>query len=408
VACPGFAAFEGNAVSNCAGFGLGIAAAGVSTFGLNNRLDNNAFRGIEITGGNVTSTTTWPFNGFPYCVAGSVGVSGPSNPLLTIAAGCSLLFCDSVRLRVGVGQPGGLRCDGTFGRITFSGFSSAPAPGSWRGIEFWEESDPLTCVLRFCTIDYAGAAGSAALACYSATVGLLGCRITNCQAAGIQCNGSGFSQFESDTVTGCAGSPLRIAAPYVATLGTGNYLRGNGRDQIDVAAGPITRSAQWRNQGIPYAVNGVIEVGSAYEPTLTIGPGTVLSFAPASALAIGRTQAATLYAVGEPDSITFTGNETLPGSWVGLELHRFARNASRLERCRVLYGGAGGTGILYVDSCVTTVRSNEIAYSSNYCAYLINTDLDPDLLEAENWLHEWAEGFDAVYYAGRGAPGVRH
>jgi hypothetical protein len=395
-ASGGFSAFEGNVMSGCAGFALSVDAGSAGSIGYNNRFDGNGLRGIELTAGTVAATDTWQNPGVPYCITGTATVADSSNPLLSVAAGCSLLFADSCRLRVGVGRPGGLQCDGSYGRITFAGLSSAPVPGAWRGIEFLENTDQVRSVLRYCVIENAGAAASSAIWCYSAAITIAGCRISNSASGGIQCTNTGFARFESDTVTGCNGFPLRIAAPYVATLGTGNLFAGNAKDVIDVAAGPVTRNAQWRNQGVPYVVNGMVEVGSTYEPTLTVGPGTVLQFAPGSGLAVGRSQRATLLAIGVPDSITFTGTDSVPGWWCGVELHTLAQNSSILDHCRLLYGGGGNTGILLVDSCVPTVTGCEIAYSSNYCCYLINTDLDPDMLLDYNWLHDWAEGYEPI------------
>jgi hypothetical protein len=115
-----------------------------------------------------------------------------------------------------------------------------------------------------------------------------------------------------------------------------------------------------------------------------------LQFDSGAALAVGRNARASLQA----DSVTLTGAEARPGAWNGLELHRFALNTSRLEHCRLLYGGGANRGILYVDSCLPTVTDNEIAWSGNWCIYLVERDtfLDPDALRAYNSLHDWAPG----------------
>jgi hypothetical protein len=44
------------------------------------------------------------------------------------------------------------------------------------------------------------------------------------------------------------------------------------------------------------------------------------------------------------------------------------------------------------------VTGNEIAWSSNYCVYVVNSEIDPDTLRVDNWLHDWAPGFDDIYY----------
>ncbi len=396
----GFNLFTNNVVSDCAGFPVSVDAGSVSTIGTNNNLTGNALRAIEVTGGRLTVSTNWPNRFLPYCVTSTVTVAGDSNPLLTIAPGCSLLFADSVRLRIGAGAPGGLAADGSYGRIVFGPFSPAPAPGSWRGIEFWERTDVNRTVLRFCRVEYAGLAGSAAVACYSAPITLTGCCISSGAGDGLLCTNCGFISLEYDTVVNCAGYPLRIGAAFVASLGAGNAFTGNGRDSILVLGGTITRNAQWRRHDVPYSVKGMVEVGSADEPVLTIDPGVRLCFTD-SGLAVGRRYRATLTAVGLPDSIIFTGAVSVPGAWRGVELHAYADNRSRLFRCCLRYGGSSGRGILYVDSCVPSVLENEVAYSGSYCAYLWNTDLEADSLIAHNWLHDPAPGYDTVFEGGR-------
>ena len=42
---------------------------------------------------------------------------------------------------------------------------------------------------------------------------------------------------------------------------------------------------------------------------------------------------------------------------------------------------------------------NEIAFSSNYCVFMQNTELDPDSVRARNWLHDWNPSFEDIYYS---------
>jgi hypothetical protein len=396
----GFSSFTGNVVSDCAGFPVSVDAGSVPDLGSSNNLGANVQRGIEVTGGRVAAPGVWPNRFLPYCITATVTVADTTNPLLTIAAGCSLLFADSARLRVGAGAAGGLVADGSYGPVFFGALSSAPVPGAWRGIEFWEGTDAARTQLRFCRVERAGRPGSAAVSCYAASVTLTGCHISFSAGDGLQCTDCGFVRFEHDTVVNCAGYPLRIGAAFVGSFGAGNSFVGNGRDSILVSGGSITRNAQWRRQNVPYLVKGMIEVGSVYEPTLTIDPGSILCFVD-SGLAVGRRHRATLNAVGLPDSITFSGVNQVPGAWLGIELHAYAEGRSRLDHCRMLYGGGSGTGIIYVDSCVPTIRGCEIGWSGSHCAYLWNTDLDADSLLANNWLHDPAEGYETVFEGGR-------
>lgn len=391
----GLGSLSHTAFSGCASYPVSIGPGLVSTLGAGNTFSDNSRNAVELAGGAVAVTDTWPNLGVPYCITATVTVADGTGPLLSIASGCSLLFADSAKLRVGLGKPGGLRADGTYGRIVFGPLAVPPGPGQWRGIEFWEETDPIRTILNYCSIEGAGAGNSAAITCYSSEVAIANTRITACAGAGISCQGAGFGRFENDTITGCAGFPLHIAAQYVSTIGNGNSFSGNTIDAIEVTGGAITSNAQYRRQDVPYLVRRTIEVGSAIEPRLILETGVELQFDSGAALAIGRTAKASLQA----DSVTFTGVTSRPGVWGGLELHRFAANASRVERCRLLYGGGANYGILLVDSCIPVLDGNEIAFSSNYCVFMRNTELEPDTVRSKNWLHDWDPAFEDIYYA---------
>ena len=381
------------AFSACARFPVSIVPGLVSSLGTGNTFTDNSPNAVELAGGRVAGSDTWPNLGVPYGITGTVTVADTANPLLSIAPGCSLLFADSAKLRVGLGRPGGLFADGTYGRIVFGPLADAPGPGRWRGIEFWEQADSIRTLLDYCDVEDAGAGNPAAITCYSAPIRMANTRITGSAGTGIHCQSTGFTQFENNTITGCAGFPIRIAARHVSTIGGGNSFAGNTLDAIEVDGDTIAGNAQYRRQDVPYLVQGTIEVGSALEPTLVIQSGVELRFVPGAALAIGRTARANLQA----DSATFTGDESQPGAWDGLELRRYTGSTSRVEDCRLLYGGGAGYGILLIDSCLPVLAGNEIAFSSNYCAFMRNTDLDPDSLRGDNWLHDWDPSFDDIY-----------
>ena len=388
----GLGSLSGSVFSACARFPVSVSPGLVSAIRPGNTLSDNYRNAIEVPGGTVTATDTWTNLGYPYALTATVTIADTSNPLLYLAPGCSLLFADSAKLRVGLGKPGALRAEGTYGRVVFAPL--AAGSGQWRGLEFWEQTDPVRTILNFCNIEAAGANNTAAVTCY-AEVLIANAKIVGSAGTGIYCHNIGFARFENDTITGCVGFPLHIAAQHVGTIGNGNSFTGNGRDAIEVAGGTVASNAQYRQQGVPYLILESIEVGSALEPTLLIENGVELRFESGAALAVGRTARASLQA----DSVTFTGAAAQPGAWDGLELHRYTTSTSRIERSRLLYGGGANFGIVFVDSCVPVLAGNEVAFSSNYCLFMQKTELDPDTLRSRNWLHDWDPGFDDIYYA---------
>jgi hypothetical protein len=387
----GFARFSGSTIQGCAGIPVRVEADWAGTVGTDNTFQGNGRNGIEVPGGTVSRSATWPNPGVPWCVTADLAVADTSNPLLVIAEGCSLLFADSAGLSVGDNaRPGGLRCDGSVGEIVLGSLT-----GNWRGVEFRERADTMRSLLRFCTV----AGTSRAALTGRAPVSVTGCIFTN--SGGIVLRGCGFRQFSGNTVQYCAGYGLELDAAWVGTLGADNTFKDNASPGILVNPGSIERNAEWRNHRAPYVVAGMVEVGGDLEPLLVIDPGTELRFESGAGLAVGRTSPATLRAAGTTDSILFTGADTVPGTWRGVEFHPQALPGSVLDRCRLLYGGGGSTGIVFIDSCAPRITGCEIGWSSNYCIYLRNSELDPDSLVQQNWLHDWDPDFDDIYDAGR-------
>lgn len=393
--------FSGNHFGGCARFPVFAEPEFAGTVGANNTWVGNGYDGIGVAGGTVSRSTDWRYSNAPFYVTGTIDVAGPARPVFRIASGCSLLFADSARVRVGVGQPGVLVVEGAGSPVVFSGF---PGELYWPGIEFWPETDPGLTSLRRCVVERAGAGGIAAVTCY-AQVALCSVEVRRSAAAGIACRGVGFSSFSGNVVTdSCAGYPLSIEAEYVGSLGSGNRLAGNSVDSVEVLGGSVGSNARWQDQGVPYLVKGRVYVGSKTRPivTLTIDPGVTLAFLPDAGLTVGDAdhKNGAISATGVPDSIVFTGARAEPGAWRGVELLSLSL-PSVIDHCRILYGGGAGLGILLVSGEYNApqVTNNEIAYSPNYCIALIeDPPLDPDSLRLTNWLHDW--GLEDIHEGG--------
>ena len=103
-------------------------------------------------------TATWPANGVPYVVQGSIALrqSSPLDPVpvLTIAPGTEVRFAGDSRLRVGDGNDGVLDARGTSSDpITFTSADTA-TPAFWRGIDFDQGSDGS--ILDWVVVSYGG------------------------------------------------------------------------------------------------------------------------------------------------------------------------------------------------------------------------------------------------------------
>ncbi|MEO0025931.1 MAG: right-handed parallel beta-helix repeat-containing protein [candidate division WOR-3 bacterium] len=396
VSGTGFSSFRNNTVTGCDGAPLVLSPPAAGTLGTGNRFTGNRLDRITITPGAIERTLNLPNPDVPYLVTGTITIAGDSAPVVFISPGCSLLFTDSARLRIGVGRAGGLVADGSSGEIVFAGIDR----NFWGGIEFWNWSIAGQCRFKDCRIENAGRNGVAALICY-APITLLGTELLASASAGIYLIGTGFEQFENNTISSCASFPVHIEAQFVSTMGAGNRLNGNGRNYIEVVGGVITQDAVWQNHQTPYRLTGSVDVGSPFAPALFLNPGVELQFTRNCGLRIGELGPGRLIAIGVPDSIRFTGDTTVPGSWRALEFAPLTGSGTTIDHCQLFFGGGGGaTAEVVVRTSSPTIRYNEIAWSGKYCIALFNSPLDPELLRQQNWLHDWAEGYDDIYDEG--------
>ena len=136
----------------------------IGRFGTGNALEGNntsgtlGHEGVWVVPGSINTTATWPANGVPYVVQGSIALrqSSPLDPVpvLTIAPGTEVRFAGDSRLRVGDGNDGVLDARGTSSDpITFTSADTA-TPAFWRGIDFDQGSDGS--ILDWVVVSYGG------------------------------------------------------------------------------------------------------------------------------------------------------------------------------------------------------------------------------------------------------------
>jgi hypothetical protein len=140
------------------GYAVSVEANYVYTIPSGGTFTNNAPNAVQIVGGNVITTQTWPTLGIPYVIDSTVNVGSASTAQLTLPAGTELRFSQGVDFQIGSNQPGALIAVGTTGApIRFVPNAVTPTKGHWRGLHFWMAAgSQLDRVL----VSHAGAGGS--------------------------------------------------------------------------------------------------------------------------------------------------------------------------------------------------------------------------------------------------------
>jgi len=185
--------FSDNTITTSGEYPVRINAEKARTLGTGNVLTGNTKDGVLVAGENVTTTGTWLYEGVPYVVDGDVSIGDATgNPVLTIAAGTTIMLTPHTEFYAGYGDPGGLIADGTAGQITFTSSVNPPSAGDWSRLSFYSNSINSQCQLKNCKVEYAGYDDYGNIYIEDCTPTVTGCSIGHSSAYGIYLSGSTF------------------------------------------------------------------------------------------------------------------------------------------------------------------------------------------------------------------------
>ena len=352
---------------------------------------------------DIAADETWYPAGNPHYVTQGIAVANGAR--LTIMPGCLVKFYTGtdVGLLIGntttgeliaVGKPDSL--------ITFTSNAASAQPGDWFGIRF-ANADVPTSHLSYCVIEYGGYADGGAISpTWYSTVSVDHCTIRHSAGNGVSTidHDGRVVNFTDNTIVDCAKYPMDAVANQVRHIGTGNVLTGNGNDYIMIHGRDVDSSGTWLKQSVPYLVQDSTDVGLGGDasPVLTIEKGTTIKFGLDASMTVGYTVNATLIAEGDSlNPITFTSAQTSPqaGDWRFLWLAMGPLAAqSQLTWCNILYAGRSDEGnLLITGEADPVVQHCDIGYGSAYGIWLDGgTYPDPDVLRANNYIHDNASG----------------
>jgi hypothetical protein len=160
IVCHGtgyFRSFTGNSISDCRLYPLRMGCQVVGTIGTGNSIQG---AGIEVLGGDIAESDTWPDIGIPYILDDDVSVGSSTSPKLVIAPGVLIRMRRNVELRCGYnGLAGAIVADGTSERISFTSDQPTPARGDWRSVSFYQDATAESKLVN-CNIEYGGYGGA--------------------------------------------------------------------------------------------------------------------------------------------------------------------------------------------------------------------------------------------------------
>jgi len=307
------------------------------------------------------------------CSPYTLGVGGMDvidGATLTIEPGVELRFRGDDWLEVGAaGAPGRLIAKGTPEEPIVFNLGNTTAGAVWLGV--WFHSGTLEgSVLSHAVVSDAGALNPMhepplPLGCISLTgvkpgaLRLSDVRLERCNYGGLRMTDShvelgtlSFSDMEEGLNVDAA-SLGQITRPAQFSRVARNVIRG----------GSVAKDSAWVAQGLPFVVEGDIQVGGPSEPKLALGAGLELRFAKSRGLVVGADQPGSIVAEGTRERpIKLTASE--PGqTWSGLRLMRHTAQGTRLSFVDV--GRTQGEAAIAVHSEPGRVEIRDSSFSEN-------------------------------------------
>lgn len=309
---------------------------------------------------DISTSQTWKASDNPHIVRGEVDIEGPGSPEVTIEPGVIVKFEADGELFVGYGAAGSLKVNGTTAApVTFTSAASSPAAGNWGAINFGSNASSTSNITN-AVIEYCGKTsfyGNACLHLNGATVTVNNLTVRNSSGRGVQVRSNGkFGAGSANvTVQNAAAYPISITANFIGTIPTGGTFTGNTQNMVNVEEQKVTTTQTWPNLGIPYLMNGEIDIEGSATPVVTIPAGSVYRFATGASLYVGYGAAAALNVNGTAAApVLFTADATSPsaGHWEAINFASNASSNSSISNATIEYCGRNA---FYGAACLNIV-----------------------------------------------------
>lgn len=379
--------FSGNTISNNEGAPIGLYFNQLSALDSDSDYQGNGKNYIEIRENDIEDDdVSMAMLNVPYRFTESKRYN--INRALTISPGNILEFTNGSGFRLGeqaadcITTTGSLNATGTEeNHITFRGVTEGK--GTWLGIGF-NSSSPNN-KLVYCDISgggsdklYNGSGFSANITMQCASkVTIQHTSITESGGFGIYMldEDTALEAFENNTLSDNDLAPILIHLPQLDQLDVASsYGEGNGRAYIQVMGQTIKDADLTISKlEVPYRIGKSRFGNNPYvEKALTIEPGVILEFEPATGIVLGNPSfdctplTGSLHAEGTSEEpIIFRGITEGQGTWRGIGINSSTSN-NLLKYCEISGGGgtqmynAGGQGniVIHCQGSLTVENSS--------------------------------------------------
>lgn len=308
-----FAGFARNTFAEVGGISLSLPAAAFGGIAADNQVP--AETAIELRGGAVRTSATWPGFRAVVRVLGEVAIDGDvgARTTLTIAAGGVYQFSPEAGLAVGRTADAALTVAGTSASPVRFGPVPEAAPGAWRGglVAFGHGS----VTLEYAVIERAGAVDGVVRALGGTLAIERTAFLANAVAMTLD-DDARLARFDQNQLSGNRARAVVLAPVHLGGLGPSNAWNGQ---EVGVRAGAVDADATWVKQRDGRVVlDGPIDIDGG---TVTIGAGTQLVFGATGALRVGAHARAALVVRGSAEHpVVLEGARPVASAWGGVVL----------------------------------------------------------------------------------------
>ncbi len=339
-----------------------------------NNKDGDVDGNVTITE-NITESVTWK-EGNTYVIDGTVRVGASQTVVITIEPGVVIKFTEDGTLDFAYwdDEYATIIAKGTVDKpIKFTSNSPIPAAGDWNSLNFYKGA--VNCEFENCIFEYGGGNDTYGnIYIEEIAVSFKNCSLSNSQTDGIKLNTNGeFSLFEGNSFSNIGNSSISCNPSAVSSIGANNTYDSYSQILINDVNFNEVGEFTWKNQGVPYVIDGTIRMGveNTQGLKLTIEPGVVFKMTTDSYIdfAYWDNEYVTIIAKGTLDNpIIFTSNSPSPeaGDWYGLNFYKGAVNCE-FDFCKFKYGGGNNSyGNIYIEEATVSITYCTFSNSESY------------------------------------------
>jgi hypothetical protein len=398
-------ALRGSVIEGSGDHPVWVYPADVAQLDASTLYAGNAVDSVLVREGHLVSSAHWQHLDVPYELDGDVRVhSAGALAEWTIEAGSELRIAEGAVVDIGyLDGNAGLVIDAAHAPVRMVSRSASPLAQDWVGLVFSNHGDLDLSSLSGLEIGHTGSyvhtqaalwvtgsgtlyadnlnlhdgVGRGAYVGLGSTLDLRDSRVERFTQAGVHAQPhTGRLQVSDLTVADCVGDAVAVPASSTDGVGSGIVATGNGTDGVRVWGGTVEKDTTWSLVGLPWVIDGIVDIESEASPTLTLVPGSQLRFDSMGDLRVGAEyNPGSLIADSTGgDPILFTSAQASPaaGDWPGLYSGTHALDVVLIDAV-VEYGGAspdfyrsGGMSASGSDPYLVGVSFRDI---QGYCVY---------------------------------------